>query len=288
MGVLVRERELRKLAQQRSALQTRLNAKAQQLAAFRARKREIESGRDEVQRALHAAYQPQSELSGQLQSHRGKLETAHVRSSKLVSEWSGLLEQMDELHVQKRASQERQDSALARISALEEQHRVLEDVWQSLRTAREQTSTQAKAFAGQAHALALSLESKRSALVSLEQSLARMERQRRHIEARRRELAAQLDSDIEPVADLESERQTWLERRLQVDEQLRDARRSLEDADANCVDNLSSSASLQSKVCLHCVNIRHNSVWAFRHWQYGCSSYLKRSVRAVLNWNLYW
>jgi len=97
--------------------------------------------------------------------------------------------------------------------------------------AREEARMNAREAADQAHALALSLESKRSSLASLEQALARMENQIRQIESRRTEIAQQLAAGSDPIAELETERQTYLDQRLLVDRQLVEARRVLEDCD---------------------------------------------------------
>ncbi|HEX8779003.1 MAG TPA: chromosome segregation protein SMC, partial [Rhodanobacter sp.] len=101
----------------------------------------------------------------------------------------------------------------------------------ALLEAREEARMNAREAADQAHALALSLESKRSSLTSLEQSLARMENQLRQIEARRGEIAEQLAAGSDPIAELEAERQTYLDQRLLVDRQLVEARRALEECD---------------------------------------------------------
>lgn len=90
----------------------------------------------------------------------------------------------------------------------------------------------AREAADQAHALALSMESKRSALASLEQALARMDTQIRQIASRRGEIEEQLAAGSDPIAELEAERQTYLDQRLLVDKQLVEARRAVEDCDA--------------------------------------------------------
>jgi chromosome segregation protein len=90
----------------------------------------------------------------------------------------------------------------------------------------------AREAADQAHQLALSMESKRAALTSLEQALARLDTQLRQVTMRREEIDEQLAAGSDPIAELESERQTYLDQRLLVDKQLVDARRALEDCDA--------------------------------------------------------
>jgi len=90
----------------------------------------------------------------------------------------------------------------------------------------------AREAADQSHALALGLESRRSALASLEQSLGRMDTQLAQIASRRADIIEQLAAGSDPIAELEAERQTYLDQRLLVDKQLVEARRALEDCDS--------------------------------------------------------
>ncbi|HXS04694.1 MAG TPA: chromosome segregation protein SMC, partial [Rhodanobacter sp.] len=102
VGVLARERELRTLAEQIATLEAQLEESAEQLEALRASKFETERARDDAQRELYNAHRRQSELAGQLQSHRGKLETARARAEKVHGELADLATQIDELQGQTR------------------------------------------------------------------------------------------------------------------------------------------------------------------------------------------
>jgi len=114
----------------------------------------------------------------------------------------------------------------------EDERRGLENERRELLEAREEARINAREAADQSHQLALSMESKRSALGSLEQALARLDTQLRQVTARRDEIDQQLAAGSDPIAELEAERQTYLDQRLLVDKQLVDARRALEDCDA--------------------------------------------------------
>jgi chromosome segregation protein len=231
VGVLAREREIRLLAEQVVTLEARIEECTAQLDELRTRKFEAERARDDTQRELYNAHRRQSELAGQLQSHRGKLETARARGEKVAGELSALIEQLDELQTQTREARARLDESVGHMGDLEDQRRELENERRALLEAREEARMNAREAAEQSHALALSLESKRSSLASLEQSLARMENQLRQIEARRGEIAAQLAAGSDPIAELEAERQTYLDQRLLVDKQMVEARRALEECD---------------------------------------------------------
>ena len=231
VGVLAREREMRLLAEQIATLEARIEEATGQLDDLRTRKFEAERARDDAQRELYNAHRRQSELAGQLQSHRGKMETARARAEKVAGELNDIISQLDELQTQTREARARLDESVNHMGDLEDQRRELENERRALLEAREEARMNAREAADQAHALALSLESKRSSLTSLEQALARMETQIRQIESRRTEIADQLAAGSDPIAELEAERQTYLDQRLLVDKQLVEARRALEDCD---------------------------------------------------------
>jgi len=231
VGVLAREREIRVLTEQTESLQAQIEEASARLDALRTSKFEAERARDDAQRELYNTHRRQSELAGQLQSHRGKVETARARAEKVAGEISALIEQMEELQGQTREARARLDESVNNMGDLEDQRRELENERRALLEAREEARMNAREAADQAHALALSMESKRSSLTSLEQALARMDSQIRVIEARRTEIAEQLEAGSDPIAELEAERQTYLDQRLLVDRQLVEARRAMEDCD---------------------------------------------------------
>ncbi|MEO6798802.1 MAG: chromosome segregation protein SMC [Rhodanobacter sp.] len=231
VGVLARERELRLLGEQIATLEAQLEESVEQLELLRTGKFETERARDDAQRELYNAHRRQSELAGQLQSHRGKLETARARAEKVNGELADLANQLDELQGQTREARARLDESVGLMGDQEDQRRELENERRALLEAREEARLNAREAADQSHSLALSLESRRSSLASLEQALGRMANQLRQIDTRRQEIGEQLAAGSDPIAELESERQAYLDQRLLVDKQLVDARRVLEDCD---------------------------------------------------------
>jgi chromosome segregation protein len=232
VGVLARERDLRQLAEQVETLEATIEERTEQLEGLRTRKFETERQRDDAQRDLYAAHRRLSELAGQLQSHRGKMETARARAEKVGGEISTIVDQLDELEGQTREARARLDEAVGLMGDREDERRGLENERRELLEAREEARINAREAADQSHQLALGMESKRAALNSLEQALARLDTQLRQVVARRDEIDQQLAAGSDPIAELEAERQTYLDQRLLVDRQLVDARRALEDCDA--------------------------------------------------------
>jgi chromosome segregation protein len=130
-----------------------------------------------------------------------------------------------------REARGRLEATVARMSEHEQRRQSLDSERRALLEAREEARMNARDVREAAHQMALSVESRRSALASLEQSLRRMQAQLAQIETRRGEIAAQLASGSDPVAGLESERQTCLNQRLLVDRKLVEARQVLQEQD---------------------------------------------------------
>jgi chromosome segregation protein len=230
-GVLARERDIQQLREQVATLEKRVEELAAQLEALGAEKGEAERARDEVQRELYMAHRRMSELSGQLHSHRGKVETARGRAEKIEAELRELTTRQQELEQQTREARSRLDQAVSGMGDLEDRRRELDNERRGLLEAREEARLNAREAAEQAHQLALDIQSQRSTHGSLKQSLQRMQTQLEQLKARREDIDRQMASGSTPMAELESQRQTFLDQRLLVDKQLVQARKAVDDND---------------------------------------------------------
>ncbi len=231
-GVLVREREIQTLREQIESAQARAESLGKDIDELKSRKAEAERVRDDAQRDLYAAHRRTAELAGQLQSQRGKMETAQARIAKVDAEIAELELRITADQEQSRAARNRQEEAVSRMSAQEQQRQHLDAERRRLLEAREEARMNAREAADQAHQLALGLESRRSSLASLEQALGRMHGQLAQLQTRKQEIAAQLESGGDPLTGLEAERQTYLNQRLLIDKQLVEARKALEERDS--------------------------------------------------------
>ncbi|HZP65736.1 MAG TPA: chromosome segregation protein SMC [Rudaea sp.] len=231
-GVLAREREIHTLKEQIAAVELRVAELGGEIETLKAQKSDAERARDDAQRELYTAHRRAAELAGQLQSQRGKLETAQARIARVDAEVAELERKLESEQAQTREARARLESAVATMGDLEQQRQHLDGERRRLLEAREEARMNARDAAEQAHQIALGLESKRAAVTSLEQALQRMHGQLAQLEARRTEIAEQLASSHTPLADLEAERQTYLNQRLLVDKELVDARKALEERDS--------------------------------------------------------
>lgn len=232
VGVLAREREIAELTSRIEQLGVEIDEHESELENSRLARIDAERERDDAQRETHAGHRRLAEISGQLQSHRGRLDSARERLLRVDAELAELLAKLDEDHVQIREARGRLDGAVERMGELEQQRQQLDCGRRQLLEAREEARMNAREARDTEHQAALSVESKRSALGSLEQSLQRMLAQLAQLDSRRGEIASQLESRGDPLAELESERQLCLNQRLLVDRQLVEARKALEEQDA--------------------------------------------------------
>jgi chromosome segregation protein len=213
-------------------LQVRLKELAHRAEEVRAQRLAAEQARDDTQRELYGAHRRLSELAGELQGKRGRIDSAQARLQALDGELAEIAKRVAENEEAARAARARMEAAIARMGEHERVRVELESERRQLLEDRAATRADAQEAADAAHRHALTLESRRSALASLEQSLARMEAQRAQLESRRSELDTQINAGDDPIAALENERQTYLDQRLQIDRKLVDARRAVEEADA--------------------------------------------------------
>jgi chromosome segregation protein len=230
-GSLAREREIQTLKQQIDAMQARVESLGSEIDGLKARKADAERARDDAQRELYVTHRRAAELAGQLQSQRGKLETAQARLAKVDQEIGELEIRVGADQAQTREARARLEQAVSRMGDLEQQRQHLDGERRRLLEAREEARMNAREAGEQVHQLALGLESKRSAVASLEQALERMHGQLTQLQSRKAEIAQQLESGHSPLADLDAERQTYLNQRLLVDKQLVEARQALEERD---------------------------------------------------------
>ncbi len=227
-GVLARENEIAQVRADLEALTGEFAELEQRQDSIKERRRELESERDDAQRAVYQAHRTLSELAGQLSSQRGRMETAQRRLSQIAEETAALTSQLENDQAQVRSGRARLEQALTRMAELEGQRGGLDAERRQLLDAREQGRSGAERARGELHAVDRELEARRSALTSLEQALGRMHGQREQLSRRAAELAEQYQQSQAPLAELDEARQRALEQRVLVDKDLAAAREALD------------------------------------------------------------
>ncbi|KAB8163146.1 chromosome segregation protein SMC [Lysobacter maris] len=232
-GALLREREIQSLRGEIETLQAREHELESLQVQLRDRALASEQQREDAQRTLYMAHRSVSELAGQLQSQQGRLDSARGRIEKIDAELSQLSEAAEASREQSRESRMRQEEAVMRMSELEDVRQQLDAERSRLHEARDQARTLARESRDTAHALALTLETQRTKIAALTQALDRMGGQRGQLDNRLEELTEQLVDGDSPVDDLEQQRQVALEQRVQTEQELNQARTTLDGIDAD-------------------------------------------------------
>jgi chromosome segregation protein len=230
-GALLREREIQELRVQIDTLQQRETELDRVIAGLRDQMLVAEQQREDAQRTLYLAHRNVSELAGQLQGQKGKLESARTRIEKIDADVSQLIETIDASAEQAREARSRLEDAITRMGELESTRQALEAERRALGDARDAARQAARESRDAAHALALNLESQRAQVVALAQALERMGGQRGQLDSRLNELSSQLSDGDAPVVALEEQRQVALEQRVLAERNLAAARAALDGID---------------------------------------------------------
>jgi len=232
VGVLAREREIRELGERIAALESEIDAHADALERGKLERIDAERAREDAQRELYTSHRRLAEVGGQLQSQRGRIDSAQERLNRVARELEDVVAKLDADREQAREARGRLETAVGHMGDLEQRRQALDGERRKLLEAREEARMNAREARDAAHQAALSTESRRTAAGALEQSLQRMHGQLAQLDTRRGEIAAQLASSNDPLAGLEDERQTCLNQRLLVDRQMVEARQAQQEQEA--------------------------------------------------------
>jgi chromosome segregation protein len=227
-GALARESEIKQLRQEIESLGAGEQRCNEALTRMRDKLLEAEQHREDAQRSMYLSHRGVSELAGQLQGLRSRLETAQSRVAHIDSELASLAQTLDEAQTQARESRARLGDAVARMGEHETERQQLDALRRSLSEARDGARNAAREARESAHQVALGLEAQRARVLALTQSLARMGSQRAQLELRLNELLGQLAEGDAPILKLQGERQTVLDQRVVVEKDLAAARSTLD------------------------------------------------------------
>ncbi len=231
-GVIAREQDLRRLQAAVSGHEASVAALDRSLVEARARIVELDGRRDELHTTVNRLHHDLVNVRGAHEAIRLRTQQAGERLARIGAE----LEQADDGFARDesdlKTSRQTLASAEARSAELERQRPALEGERESLRV---QLGAARECHAGEvasAQQVAIRVESQRSTLATLRTSLERASDQSTQLEARQAELQHQLADGEAPFADLEVQLQQFLAQRIAVERELSDARRQVEEADA--------------------------------------------------------
>jgi chromosome segregation protein len=231
-GVIAREQELRRLQATVAEHGSRVAVLERTLAATRERIASLDARRDELHATVNRLHHDLVNVRSAHEAVRSRAQQIAERIARLVTELEQVGGDIGRDDQEIRDSRQRLETAQAQLESLHGRQPGLERERDSLRTrlaaARDRNAIDVDA----AQQVAIRVESQRSTLATLRTSLERASEQARQLEARRTELQQQLAGGEAPFASLEKQLQQFLEQRLAVERELAEARRTVEEAEA--------------------------------------------------------
>ena len=230
-GVLERAQRLKQLTRDSDAAAAALQSAEAALAALRERSQQTERARNELQGQVQAAHREHGELRVQLGAMQARRDEAQLRRMRLEGDRGEVDAELARARAGLAQAQSALDEALAELQRLDSQHPILTDEREQHRE-----STSGARSAAQTAQLALREamirhESRRSTLESMQTSAARLLEQRAQLLQRHETLSAELADGDAPVQELRVRLQSALDRRVEVETDLANARQAQEDAD---------------------------------------------------------
>ncbi len=232
-GLLKREQEIRELDEKISADSTAISAIEQQLGEARAALTEAEQQARGEQAAVNELQRERAQVQGQLTGINSRLDSI-ARQRKAAAEESAELEQRQQEDTQAVAqARGEMQEALSAMEKAEAGREPLRAEKARLDEARERSRREQREAREARESLSLKLESSKAGLESLRQSIARMDSQVGQLQGRYLELSQALAEGDGPVKAQQAQRDGLLDKRLEIEGRLREARARVEQLEAH-------------------------------------------------------
>ena len=231
-GVLSREHDMRRLKNEIRELQARHDSARKLSADGRTRLGQLEDRREQVQADASALLNEYSEARARLDTARYQMEQANARQEAITQESSEIEKEKFAAEEEVRSSTAQFTQAVGTLEELNSQRAVLESQRGELRAELERVRSQADEDRIAAHDLAIQFETRRSSKVSAAQGLERMQRQLDHFRNRENEIRRQLEQSKTPLAENKKELERQLQIRIEVEDELAEARRNVESVES--------------------------------------------------------
>ncbi|WP_133859290.1 MULTISPECIES: chromosome segregation protein SMC [Pseudomonas] len=230
-SVLARGRELEELQARRLELSEALALQEERLEERRAAQQRLEGEREEARRRQQQEQQRLAESRAQLSAQQARAEQLSIRRRQLEAELKDVEQQLAHEQEELGECRLRLQDALDAMAVDTEQRALLQEQRDRHRQAVEAARQRQRQAQEQLHQLTVRLTTLRAQRQSTLQALERLELQTARLGERCEQLNLNLEEGGEPLDELRLRLEELLERRLQVDEELRTARLALEDAD---------------------------------------------------------
>lgn len=231
-GVLEREQRLKTLRAEFESAEHAVRNDESALQAAREALAAAEAGREAAQERIQVAHRAHADLLGQLEASRARAQESLLRRQRLDEESAEVMREIgvaDDALARARAELER---GLVRVGELDARRPELEGQREQARDAVTRARTAAQNAQLAARDLLVRAEGRRTAESSMVLGLGRMTEQGREVGSRIEQLEMELSGGDAPILELEGVLNGMLSRRLEIEADLSQARRTLEAADA--------------------------------------------------------
>ena len=231
-GVLERARAIEELDAEIQSLAAREHALAVESETLRDARAETLLQRDEADRSLAGLNRELVTARAELTGLRARRESLRERRVALGQEQCELSEQCADAVSEMEEARERLHELLEEVDRLAERRDELSAGREALRGAVDRGREAERRCRERAQNLRVGVESNRAALDAIQRSLVRLEGQQLQLIERRDELVVSLEEAVEPLAEQRAGLDKQLALRVEVEEELAQARRHLEELDA--------------------------------------------------------
>ncbi|MGH8035420.1 MAG: hypothetical protein ACREO9_09355, partial [Lysobacterales bacterium] len=232
-GMLTREKAIGGLQAEIADLQVVVGDQLQNNAAGREALDALQLKLQEVQLEVNALHRRHSEVQGQAQSRGSSLSLMDDRQLAIATEASELQQQLEHDQATLRQVRSELDQLLESMASLKLDRDQLDQQRTELLNRRDAARTAVQLAREQRHELALKAESRRASLDSLRQSLQRMDTQVSQLQQRYLNLSEQVARGGHPAQDHSAEMAVLLQRRVETEQRLGQARAALEQLEAS-------------------------------------------------------
>ncbi|HJS89457.1 MAG TPA: chromosome segregation protein SMC [Steroidobacteraceae bacterium] len=232
LGVIEREHRLKGLRAAVAAAEAHVRHAEDRLAGVRDSLRRAETERDAAQAGIQAAHRRHADITGQLEAARARAKETGLRRQRIDAEMTEHAREITATEEGLGRAGETLEHGLAVGSDLNVRREQLEGEREMRREALASARARAQAAQVLARDLLIRIESRRSTEASVRVSLGRMTEQRVQLEKHRESLETELAGGDAPIVELAGRLNESLARRLEVEAELADARRALEESDS--------------------------------------------------------
>ncbi|QIL89460.1 chromosome segregation protein SMC [Microbulbifer sp. SH-1] len=230
-GVLARKQELEDLSRSLEECEVRIEELTEQREQLRRRAGELEAGIEQARDSAEQLNRRTGDLRSQLSAQRARLEQMDERRRRIEQEIAEVREQKDA---------EAESISEARIALQEAVEAMSDDTdrretmlarREALREALDAARQRAREDKDRSHELAMREQSVRTQKVSLERTLQVLREQVERLQERREQLHLQMEEAQDPSQDFQGELEEKLAQRIDVEQELVEARKKLEEVE---------------------------------------------------------